>query len=191
VLDVTAANYGMLLDRSVDFDPFRALLDPAYPSPAERALGLQLIQMHWDSGEANGYLQHLIGDPYADTPQHQVLLHAALGDHQVANIATEVQARTLGIPIHQPIVADGRSTAVDPWWGVDALDYPYEGSGVVLWDSGAAVPPDVNLPSNVGHDPHGDPRNTPASIEQIVAFLTTGRIIDVCDGAPCVAIPDE
>jgi hypothetical protein len=166
VLDVTAANYGMLLDRSVDFDPFRALLDPAYPSPAERALGLQLIQMHWDSGEANGYLQHLIGDPYADTPEHQVLLHAALGDHQVANIATEVQARTLGIAVHRPVLADGRSTSIDPWWGLDQLSYPHEGSAVVMWDSGAEVPPDTNQPPRAGEDPHGDPRDTPAAIER-------------------------
>jgi hypothetical protein len=191
MLDVPAANYGLLLDRSVDFDPFRAVLDPAYPSPADRALGLQLIQMHWDSGEANGYLQHLIDDPYADTPEHQVLLHVALGDHQVANIATEVQARTLGIPVHRPVVADGRSTAVDPWYGLGELTYPHDGSAVLVWDSGAELPPDANQPPRAGEDPHGDPRDTPAAIEQIVAFLTTGQIIDVCDGSPCVGTPDD
>ena len=191
VLDVPAANYGLLLDRSVDFDPFRAVMDPAYPSPADRALDLQLIQMHWDSGEANGYLQHLIDDPYADTPEHEVLLHVALGDHQVANIGTEVQARTLGIPVHQPVVAPGRSTAMVPWYGLDAIEYPYEGSAVLLWDSGAELPPDTNQPPSEGHDPHGDPRNTPASIEQIVAFLTTGQVINVCEPGSCVAVADE
>lgn len=191
VLDVPAANYGLLLDRSIDFDPFRAVLDPAYPSPADRALGLQLIQMHWDSGEANGYLQHLIDDPYADTPEHEVLLHVALGDHQVANLGTEVQARTLGIPVHRPVVADGRSTAVDPWFGIDTLEYPYEGSAVLVWDSGAEIPPDANQPPRAGDDPHGHPRDTPAAIEQIIAFLTTGQILDVCNGTPCVGIPDD
>lgn len=191
VLDVPAANYGLLLDRSVDFDPFRAVMEPAYPSAADRALGLQLIQMHWDSGEANGYLQHLIEDPYADTPEHEVLLHVALGDHQVANIATEVQARTLGIPVHHPVMDDDRSTAVDPWFGIEALEYPYEGSAVLMWDSGAELPPDTNQPARAGADPHSDPRNTPASIDQIVAFLITGEVIDVCHDAPCVGIPDD
>lgn len=191
VLDVPAANYGLLLDRSIDFDPFRAVLDPAYPSAADRALGLQLIQMLWDRGEANGYLQHLIDDPYADTPEHQVLLHVALGDHQVTNIATEIQARTLGLSVHRPVFADGRTTAVNPWFGIPTLEYPFDGSGVVLWDSGAALPPDENQPAREGNDPHGDPRNTPAAIEQIVAFLTTGRIIDVCGDAPCVGVPRE
>jgi len=191
VLDVPAANYGLLLDRSVDFDPFRAVLDPAYPSPADRALGLQIIQMLWDRGEANGYLQHLIDDPYADTPEHDVLIHLAFGDHQVANIGTEIQVRTLGIPVHRPVLADGRSTSVDPWWGLDAIEYPHEGSAVLMWDSGAEVPPDENQPPRVGNDPHGDPRNTAASIEQIVAFLTTGEIIDVCGTVPCAGTPDE
>jgi len=190
VLDVPAANYSMLLDRSVDFDPFRAVLDPSYPSPADRALGLQLVQMLWDSGEANGYLQHLIEDPYADTPTHQVLLHVALGDHQVANIATEVQARTLGIPVHRPVMADDRSTAIEPWFGIDSLDYPYTGSAVLLWDSGSPVPPDTNQPPREGRDPHGDPRDTAAAIEQIVAFLKTGEVIDVCGASPCVGTPD-
>lgn len=189
VLDVPAANYGLLLDRSIDFDPFRAVLDPSYPSAADRALGLQLIQMLWDRGEANGYLQHLLEDPYADTPEHQVLLHVALGDHQVANIATEIQARTLGLGVHRPVYADGRTTAVDPWFGLDALTYPFDGSAVVVWDSGAALPPDANQPPREGDDPHGDPRNTPAAIEQIAAFLTTGQVIDVCGDAPCVGVP--
>ena len=65
MLDVPAANYGLLLDRSVDFDPFRAVMDPAYPAAADQALALQLIQMLWDRGEANGYVQHLTSDPYA------------------------------------------------------------------------------------------------------------------------------
>ena len=189
VLDVPAANYSLLLDRSVDFDPFRAVLNPTYPSPAARALGLQLIQMLWDRGEANGYLQHLIDRPYANTPEHRVLLHVALGDHQVANVATEVEARTLGLPIHRPVMAANRTTAADPWWNLTTLTYPHDGSAVVLWDSGSPVPPDANQPPRDGHDPHGDPRSNPKAIDQIVAFLTTGKVIDACGTAPCVGSP--
>jgi hypothetical protein len=189
MLDVPAANYGLLLDRSIDFDPFRLVLDPAYPSAADRALSLQLVQMLWDRGEANGYLQHLVDDPYPDTPEHQVLLHVALGDHQVANVATEIQARTLGLSVHRPVYGEGRTTATNPWFGMPSIAYPSSGSAVVVWDSGAELPPAVNQPPRAGDDPHGDPRNTPAAIDQIVAFLTTGQVIDVCAGAPCQAVP--
>ena len=66
------------------------------------SLILGIVQMLWDRGEANGYAQHLTGDPYPDTPNHQVLMHVAFGDHQVANVATEVEARTLGARVAPP-----------------------------------------------------------------------------------------
>ena len=59
VLGVPAMNYSTLLDRSIDFDVFAAVLDPAYPDPVDRQLGIALIQMLWDRGETNGYAQHL------------------------------------------------------------------------------------------------------------------------------------
>jgi hypothetical protein len=190
MLDVPAANYGLLLDRSVDFDPFRAVMDPAYPASADQALAIQLIQMLWDRGEGNGYLQHLTADPYADTPAKQVLLHVAFGDHQVANIATEIEARTIDASVHRPVLADGRSAAIEPFFAVPSIDtYPHAGSAVVMWDSGAVAPPLENQPPREGEDPHGDPRQTPAAVEQIVTFLTTGQVIDVCGDDPCVGIP--
>lgn len=189
VLGVPAANYGLLLDRSVDFDDFRAILEPSYPSAADRAMGLQLIQMLWDRGEASGYLQHLTTDPYPDTPTHRVLLHAAFGDHQVANVATAVEARTIEASAVRPALADGRSPEQDVFWDVPDIEtYPFDGSAVVMWDSGAATPPIENVPPREGEDPHGDPRGEPEAIEQIVEFIGSGTVIDVCDG-PCEAEP--
>ncbi len=190
MLDVPGSNYSLLLDRSVDFDPFRSIMTPAYPAAADRSLGLQLIQMLWDRGEANGYIQHLTSDPYADTPTHTVLLHAAFGDHQVANISTAVEARTIGAAAVRPALAPGRSAESDVFWDVPAIgSYPYAGSAVVMWDSGADAPPLGNQPPRTGDDPHDNNRRTPAAVDQIVAFLATGTVIDVCGGNPCVAVP--
>jgi hypothetical protein len=192
VLDVAAVDYGLLLDRSVDFDSFRAVMDPAYPSPADRAVILQLVQLLWDRGEPTGYAEHLTADPYDGTPAKQVLVHVAFGDHQVANIGSEVEARTIGASVHRPVVADGRSDAVEPFALVPAIDaYPTEGPAIVLWDSGSPAPPDENLPPREGDDPHDNPRKTPAAIEQIATFLTTGQIVDTCAGAPCVAVGED
>ncbi|MBX3314217.1 MAG: carboxypeptidase regulatory-like domain-containing protein [Actinobacteria bacterium] len=185
-LDVAAINYGLLLDRSVDFDPFRSILSASYPAAADRALGLQFIQMLWDRGEASAYAQHLVSDPYPNTPVKQILLHAAFGDHQVANVGTAYEARTLGIPAHRPVLADGRSPEVDVLWDVPAITaYPHQGSAVVFWDSGAAVPPLTNQPPREGDDPHGDPRANPAAVAQIIGFFATGEVIDTCDGQAC------
>ena len=190
MLDVPGSNYSLLLDRSVDFDPFRSIMTPSYPEAADRALILQMLQMLWDRGEANGYLQHLTSDPYADTPAHRVLLHAAFGDHQVANISTAVTARSIGAAAVRPALAPGRSAESDVFWDIpDIAAYPHGGSAVVMWDSGADAPPLENQPPRTGDDPHDNNRRTPAAIDQIVAFLATGTVTDVCGGAPCVAVP--
>ena len=57
---------------------------------------LSLIQLLWDRGEANGYAHHITSDPLPGTPAHNVLMHVAFGDHQVANVTAEVEARTIG-----------------------------------------------------------------------------------------------
>ena len=59
VLGVPGMNYSLLLRRSVDFDTYAAILDPAYPDPVEQNLGLSIIQMLWDRAENDGYAQHL------------------------------------------------------------------------------------------------------------------------------------
>jgi hypothetical protein len=185
-LDVAGINYGLLLDRSVDFDDFRMVMGAAYPKASDRALLLQIIQMLWDRGEAAGYAQHLVSDTYADTPPKQILLHAAFGDHQVSNLSTAYEARTLGIPAFKPALADGRSPEVDVFWGIPAVEsFPHVGSAAVMWDSGAVVQPTTNLPARTGRDPHGDPRANPAAVNQIVRFFATGEIIDTCNGGPC------
>ena len=95
--------------RAVPFDRFAAILTPAYPDELERQLVLSMIQVLWDRGEANGYAWHMTRDPYRRTPRHTVLLHQAFGDHQVANVATEVEARTIGARLRTPALDPGRS----------------------------------------------------------------------------------
>jgi hypothetical protein len=191
VLGVPAMNYSTLLHRSVDFDVYEEILDPAYPDEHDRSLGIALIQMLWDRGEANGYAQHLTGDPYPGTPEHTVLLHEAFGDHQVANVATEVEARTVGACTPPSVFRKGRSSEVKPLWDVCRIDeFPFDGSAIVVWDSGAVAPPPGNVPPDAGEeaDPHGDPRASKAARRQKAEFLAPdGAVIDVCNGKPCTA----
>jgi hypothetical protein len=187
-LGVPGMNYSLLLRRSVDFDTYAAILDPAYPDTVDQNLGLSLIQMLWDRAENDGYAQHLTTDPYADTPEHQVLLSVAFGDHQVSMWSAEIMARTIGASAHQPALADGRHPDHEPLWGLDAVEsYPFGGSAIVDWDSGAEVPPTTNSPPSDGFDPHEDPRADAANRDQKFAFLWDGELVDVCDGEPCEA----
>ncbi|MFQ5667554.1 MAG: hypothetical protein ACE5I7_14175, partial [Candidatus Binatia bacterium] len=189
VLGVPGMNFSLLLRRSVDFAPFSAILEPQYPDELTRPLLLALIQMLWDRSEPNGYAHHMTTDPLPKTPEHKVLLHLAFGDHQVANVATEIEARTIGASIHQPAIAAGRNPDVTPYFGIPAIPTdPFDGSALIVWDSGADPAPTTNLPPSTGADPHEDPRNSPLGRQQKSDFLQVGgAVVDACAGAPCVA----
>ncbi|HEX8804862.1 MAG TPA: hypothetical protein VF743_11730, partial [Acidimicrobiales bacterium] len=138
LLGVPAMNYSTLLDRSVDFDAFAAIFDPSYPDQVDRQLTILLAQMLWDRGENDGYAHHITAHPYPDTPAKRVLLFEAFGDHQVANVATEVMARTIDARVRVPALADGRSPDVEPFWGIDPVRHlpDRHGSYLLVWDFG-------------------------------------------------------
>jgi hypothetical protein len=194
VLIVPAMNYSLLLTRSIDFDPFAAVLYPSYPDELTRPLVISLIQTLWDRGEPDGYAWHMTDDPYPNTPAHTVLLHMAVGDHQVANVATQVEARTIGARLRVPAVDADRSADVEPFYGIKPITrYPYKGSALVAWDIGplrgslgTPVPPITNTPPRLGVDPHGLTGREPSAQDQFAAFID-GAFIDVCGAKPCYA----
>ncbi|MEN9646202.1 MAG: hypothetical protein RL238_2871 [Actinomycetota bacterium] len=187
VLGVPGMNYSLLLPRSVDFDTYEAIMKPAYPNDLDRVLIFGMVQMLWDRGEGSGYVQHVTNDPYEGTSAKDVLLHVAYGDHQVTELSALVEARTLGIPIHRPVAAEGRWAEVEPGWGLDDLTYPSDGSAIVIWDSGMEPIPFENLAPRVGDDSHEDPRADPDVRVQKASFLFDDTLVDVCDSAACTA----
>ncbi|MGH2985525.1 MAG: hypothetical protein ACRDLO_02415 [Solirubrobacterales bacterium] len=204
-LGVPAMNYSVLLNRSVDFDLYKTILDPVYPDPLTQQLALSLIQMLWDRSDPNGYAHRMTAKPLANTPAHEVLLNVAFGDHQVTTWQAEVEARTIGASIHDPVVYAGRWPGVDVAWGIPRIaGYPFTGSAMVYWDSGPPrpdpgdptevigtdPPPLTNTPNRSGADPHGDPRVAPGEMQMVSDFLrpdAVSHITDTCNGAPCFA----
>jgi hypothetical protein len=193
VLGVPGIDYSLLLPRSSDWPEFQTIFDAAYTDPVDRVLGLQLIQLLWDRGENDGYAQHLTSNPYPGMHPKSVLMIQAFGDHQVANVSTEVLARTIGARVHRPALASGRSRDVTPQWGIDTLDHAAPGSAaLVVWDYGTPAPPTVNLPPTepeYGKDPHGAGSQEPLVLQQALTFLISGKIDDVCKGGPCKGTP--
>ena len=189
-LGVPGMNYSTLLQRSVDFDTYAQLIYPAYPDESTRQLMFAVIQLLWDRGEADGYAQHITTDPLRNTPAHTVLMHVAFGDHQVSDTTAEVEARTIGARGYFPVLDPGRS----PWQRFQLIPsisrFPFGGSAIVMWDSGTPAPPITNTPNRGGEDPHSDPRSTAAARVQKSEFLKIdGRVIDVCNSAPCHSTP--
>jgi hypothetical protein len=212
VLGVTGMNYSTLLNRSVDWEG--ALVDPSnpgipayssilytmFPNKMEEQLVLALMQMQWDRAEADGYAEHMTTNPYPNTPAHQVLMHAAVGDFQVTNFAAEVEARTIGARVMDTALMPGRNWEIHPFFGLTPMPrdssgaiLPWDGSALVFWDVGNLLPPNANIPpSTQGGDPHGDPRKTPKGIDQKMIFWLTGQIVDVMNGGPYLAcVPGE
>ncbi|MEA2645831.1 MAG: hypothetical protein QOE92_914 [Chloroflexota bacterium] len=206
VLGVPGMNYSMLLPRSSDyvasqplsafnplaFDPgdptaqvgYSQLLDTFYPHQPQRMLLLDLIQTLWDRSDPNGYASHMTGG-LPNTPGHHVLLQVAYGDHQVANITAETEARTIGAAgLYQPLVSARYGAYQDPFWGIPAINtFPYDGSAINLFDTGPVrgapddgtnPPPTADLPNRSGKDPHEAPRRAPWGQVQKSDFLSPG-----------------
>jgi hypothetical protein len=200
-LVVPGMNYSVLLPRSTDYAPFGATLNAAYTTESDRPLVLSMVQMLWDRGEPDGYANHMTDDPLPDTPAHRVILEAGIGDHQVSNVTTETEARTIGASIRTPTFDPGRSLDVTPSYGIPAIDhYPFTQNAMVMWDIGplhandtlgTPPAPTTNTPpsDDVGEDPHEFSGQEAEANTQIAAFLNTGgAFTDTCDPLkPCYA----
>jgi hypothetical protein len=208
VLYVPGMNYSTLLTRSVDFADYSAFLYPAYPNESERPLLLAMIQMMWDRGEPNGYANHMTSNPLPGTPAHHVLIDMAYGDHQVSNVTTEVEARTIGAPLRHPTLDPGRTPGFVNFFPdiptLGSLPGPAaDGNGFFVWDIGPKrddgaggflgtepAPITNTAPDDsFGVDPHDTVINTSADIRhQIAEFLMpSGQIVDPCGADPCYA----
>ena len=201
-LGVPAMNYSVLLPRSIDFDEYELVLNPSYPDPMVRPLLLSLIQMLWDRSEPNGYANRMTDNPLPDTPPHEVLLIPAFGDHQVTTWQVDVEARTVGASVHEPVVVPAsRWPNVDVAWGIPRIgSYPFADSALVYFDGGPVrpdpgdtppvdgtdPPPFENIPNTSGDDPHGLPRREPEERQMVSDFLqpnNLSHIDDECGGA--------
>src|SRR5262249_42988360 len=180
-------NYSTLLQRSVDFDTYEAILSTSYPDRFVQLQAIELIQMMWDRGETNGYAQHLTRAAYRHTPRKKILLLGAVGDHQVSEFALQVEARTIGAAGHVPYVAPDREFGGEHGFGITPISkYPWKRSAYFLFDTGAALSPLDNRPPRDGHDPHDAAPKTPAAQALQAPFWhPRGYVTDVCGGAPC------
>jgi hypothetical protein len=219
VLGVPGMDYSILLPRSSDYvathtvtdtsalDPssptdsvgYSELFDSSYPDQSQRLLVLGLAQTLWDRSDPNGYATHMTSNPLPNTPAHEVLLQLAYGDHQVANITAETEARTIGASgFAPPLEADRYGPYKDPFWGIPSVTGgATNGSAIAIFDSGPVRdiqpgqnqgtdwPPTSDTPNRSGEDPHEAPRRAPCGQQQKDLFLQpSGLAVATCSGAP-------
>lgn len=214
VLGVGGMNYSTLLNRSVDFDEYFAVMREAYPDPMQQQIWFGLLQMLWDRGETSGYVQHLTTRTYDLTPAKQVLMTVAFGDHQVAPITADNIARTLNVPIYKPVLPEdvspmlgaGPGTQDTFYYDLDPIrSFPHSGSALYYWYYGTLPPPPGNITPTMSaayeeqcsagdaaetepacEDPHGFVRRQPEVIAQKKAFFEQAQVTNVCKEEPCV-----
>jgi hypothetical protein len=180
VLGVGAMNYSILLQRSIDGVQYEFSINQHYIDEIDRAILYPLIQQLWDRGEPQGYVSHLVSDPLPGTPAKKILMQMGLHDWQVSNLASEIEARSLGIPNLAPSAL--------PLFDVPEMAAPFDGSAFVPYDVGGLPEPLTNIPPGTGDDNgvHEAVRRLDAAQQQIDAFLRPdGTVQNFCDG-PCV-----
>lgn len=183
VLQVGAINYSLLLERSHDWPQYRTTLEGAFPSPLDQALIVSLMQIQWDRTEPTSVADIIVGDGFPGTPPKSVFMQIAIADDEVSNLASEYQARTMGIPVLTP-------SPYTPY-GVEESAVPVE-SGLIIYDFGlGSTIPATNEPPPE-NEVHSNIRNKQATIDMMEHFFETGEIQQMCTGAKgcdCAATP--
>lgn len=179
-LEVMGQPYSLLLNRSVDFDPFFNVLGLQFPDARAQQHFLGLVQMTWDRVEPNGYSKYLFTDPFEGSPtDRRVLMRAAIGDHQVSTFGAHIMARAVG--------AQHLDTGLRDVYGLDTVAGPIDQPGAVYaeWQFGLPAEPVCNLPLDVCEDPHGKLRKLADAQTQLDQFFRTGVVANTCAGGVC------
>jgi len=194
-VDVPAIAFSCLLQRSVDFVLFEAVIGSiGIDDPIEYGLFLNLLHEIWVASEPSGVATHVTANPLAGVNAKKLLMSVAWLDKQVSNQCTEVAARTMGLPNLEGSLQQGLQQIPDVTGPVDSAYVMYDSGAFDLFDPGHQphIPPLSNSFPDAVCDPHGSPRRTPAHVYQFYGFLQPGgQISNFCNGTCDAAEPLE
>jgi hypothetical protein len=176
VLQVGAMNYSMMLERSLDWPTYALVLEGAYQNPLDVALLLTLMQMQWDRTDPVSVADALLTGGIPGVPDKQVLMQIAVADVEVSNLASEYQARSMGVPVLTPSVKEP--------WGIEAAAGP-QGSALVIYDFGLGDTIPLTNEPPPDNEVHSWVRKREATIEMMRRFFRTGEIVQTCGEAGC------
>ncbi|HEU5060194.1 MAG TPA: hypothetical protein VFU21_26865 [Kofleriaceae bacterium] len=176
VLQVGAMNYSMMLERSLDWPTYALVLEGAYQNPLDVALLLTLMQMQWDRTDPVSVSDALLTGGIPGVPDKQVLMQIAVADVEVSNLASEYQARSMGVPVLTPSVKEP--------WGIEAAAGPLD-SALVIYDFGLGDTIPLTNEPPPDNDVHSWVRKREATIEMMRRFYRTGEIVQTCGEAGC------
>lgn len=176
-LGVMGQPYSLLLPRSVDFTPFLDIIDRTWSDARQQQLLIAVAQMPWDRVEPTGYSHHITANPLPNTPPKEVLMRAALGDHQVTTLGAHIMARTMEAP--------HLTTGIRSVWGLDPVSSTKSGSFYTEYDFGLPAIPDCAVPMSLCDDPHSKIRRATESEQQLDEFFRLGTGTNHCAKGVC------
>ncbi|MCB9599984.1 MAG: hypothetical protein H6721_00095 [Sandaracinus sp.] len=188
VLQVGATNYSVMLRRSVDFTPFERIFDQWYRSKLDRDWFLVSTQAVWDLAEPATFAPHILRDALADdvdVSAKRILYQTSLYDAQVPSVASDIAARTMGLPFFG-------SSVYEPWGVGDVIEETSgpATSGYVIYHLTNVEPiPEGSAVAIDDNDAHNDLRYTEPMLRQLDEFCRPdGRVIDTCPDGSCAIV---
>ena len=164
--------------RSRYFASFLFLLESFVDCPFDSQKWVALLPTTFDRIDPITYAPHALTDLYPGGPaDRHILMQNAIGDTDVTNLSSHLQARTLGLKLLQP------SPRLIPF--LDKVESPTSESAIVEFDFGVPEPlpgTEATLPvsKTKGHE---GLRKLDAGMRQIDAFLKPGGVIEhTCEG---------
>ena len=168
--------YSLLLNRSKDFAGFQGILHIVYKDQRDVQIAISLLDLMWERTEPDGYAASITHDMFPSTPEHRVLIEAAIGDYQVTPLGAEIIARAVGAKNVAPVNREV--------YGLPDADAPIDGSAIAEYTFPVDPAPETNVPPTGadGTDPHDKLRSVPSSQQQVDAFFRTGIVQQFCTG---------
>ena len=184
VLQVGAISYATMVRRSLDFDEFERVFELWYTSKLDRDWFIVSTQSMWDLAEPSTYAPHILSDPLpgTDVSSRRILYQTSQYDTEVPNVASDIAARTIGLPWLP-------SSVYEPW-NIESTDGP-SASGYVIYHLSDVEPiePGVRIVPE-DNNAHGDLRHTDEMQRQLGEFCKPdGMVIDTCSGDCAITNP--
>jgi hypothetical protein len=176
VLGVGGANWAVMFERSKNWAAYSLPLKGAYGGVMNSVILQQVIEMGLEPVDGGTIAPQIrAGGLPGAAPNKQYLMQMSMGDCSVPNLASEYQARTLGLPLLGPTVKTP--------YGFTPATGPLASGFVIVNESPEPLPPTTNETFNYDNPAHESLRRRQATIDQIVRFAATGEIVNFCTGA--------
>jgi len=178
VLWVGGSSFSFIAERSTQYTQFEELFSSslAYESTMDRSIIIALMQSMWDTTEPETYLPFVDGGMEGELHPYEILYVVSINDAQVTTLSADRASRTSGIPV--------LSNSTYHPYGVEVVDAPISGSGIVYFDGGFPAVPSGNIqgPMEYHSLAHNQVLFYDPAMEVANDFLLSGEITDTCSG---------